>query len=92
MMSRKAMEMNNAPENVIAMFIISLSSKHFKAETNLPKITTSKKNAIISPIFIIVIVSIFFLFLDIIKYNGSFFTFGGNVGKSEVDKLQNDLA
>ena len=66
MISSKAIERNNVPENVIARLITSLSPKHFNPEMNFPKITTSAKNATIKPIFIIVVVSIL-SYLYIIK-------------------------
>ncbi len=51
-MSNKAIDKNNVPENVIAMFIILPYVKHFKLEINLPNITTYEKNTNINISFI----------------------------------------
>jgi hypothetical protein len=53
------MDKNNAPENVIAIFIIDPSLKHFIPEINLPKTITYAKKMTIRNIFIIKVTSIF---------------------------------
>lgn len=59
MMSSKAIDRNNVPENVMAMLIIEPYLKHFIPDMNLPKIITSPKKMNISTIFIIVAASMF---------------------------------
>lgn len=67
MMSSRAMERNNEPENVIAILIIEPSLKHFIPEMNLPKSMTYEKNTSINTILMMVSISMLQIFIKIIK-------------------------
>jgi hypothetical protein len=54
MMSNIAIERNKLPEKVMATDMIWPSLKHLRFEMNLPNMTTSKKNANIRQILIII--------------------------------------
>lgn len=65
-MSRRAIERNRVPENVIAVLIIEPYLKHFMPEMNLPKRTTSEKKIIINDTLMMVSTNI--VSLDQCKY------------------------
>ena len=58
--SNKAIDRNNVPENVKAIDIIFPSLKHDKLDINFPNMTTSAKKTIIRTNLIISILSIIF--------------------------------
>ena len=75
MMSSIAIDKKRVPENVIAIAIICPSLKQDKFEINLPKMTTSKKNAIMRATFIIIAICIarvmkilYLIFIRIFKF------------------------
>lgn len=57
-----AIDRNKVPEKVIARSIVCLLLKQDKAETQFPKIVTSKKKATIRQIFTIKTFSIYLLY------------------------------
>lgn len=66
MISSRAIDRNNAPEKVMAILMIDPSLKHFMPEINLPKTSTSAKKTNIKIIFMISVISIFFIIIMLI--------------------------